>query len=452
MIPKGRNGSMKKRGILATLLVVVMMATMLVGCGSKADAAGKVYYLNFKPEVAEVWTKIAEEYTQATGVEVKIQTAAAGTYESTLKSEVAKKNPPTLFQINGPVGYQSWKDYCLDLKDTELFKNLSDPTLAVEDGEGVFGIPYVVEGYGIIYNDKIMRDYFALADKAVDVQSTEEINTFEKLKAVAEDMTNHKADLGIEGVFSATSFSPGEDWRWQTHLANLPIFYEYKADGVDDKDAIDFTYSDGFKGIFDLYLNNSSIESGLVGSKTVDDSMAEFALGKTAMVQNGNWGWGQISGVEGNVVAAEDVKFLPIYIGAQGEEQQGLCIGTENYFALNAKVSEADQKATIDFVNWLFTSPEGKKHIVEDLGFIAPFNTFSEDEMPQDPLAKEIIRFMNDGNKNNVAWAFLTFPSQTFKDKFGSYLLEYAQGTREWDAVVTDMKADWASEKAAAQE
>jgi ABC-type sugar transport system, periplasmic component len=441
---------MKKRGILATILVVAMMATMLAGCGSKADAAGKVYYLNFKPEVAEVWTKIAEEYTKATGVEVKVQTAAAGTYESTLKSEVAKKNPPTLFQINGPVGYQSWKDYCLDLKDTELFKNLSDPTLAVKDGEGVFGIPYVVEGYGIIYNDKIMRDYFALADKAVDISSSEEIDTFDKLKAVAEDMTNHKEELGIEGVFSSTSFSPGEDWRWQTHLANLPIFYEYKADGVDDKDELDFSYADGFRGIFDLYIHNSAIEPGLVGSKTVNDSMAEFALGKTAMVQNGNWGWGQISEVDGNVVDGADVKFLPIYIGAQGEEQQGLCVGTENFFAVNAKVSEADQQATIDFVNWLFTSPEGKKHIVEDLGFIAPFNTFGEDEMPQDPLAKEIMRFMNDGEKNNVAWAFLTFPSQTFKDKFGSYLLEYAQGTREWDAVVTDMKADWASEKAAA--
>ena len=91
-------------------------------------------------------------------------TASSGTYESTLKSEVAKKNPPTLFQINGPIGYHNWKDYCLDLADTEVYNNLTDKDMAIRgvDGKGVYGIPYVVEGYGIIYNDAIMEKYFAL--------------------------------------------------------------------------------------------------------------------------------------------------------------------------------------------------------------------------------------------------------------------------------------------------
>ena len=457
---------MRLKKMVAAGLTLSMVAGLAVtGCGNSdsgsssgssdsgssksGDGEGSVYYLNFKPEVAEQWEAIAKKYTEKTGVEVKVVTAASGTYESTLKSEVAKKNPPTLFQINGPIGYQNWKDYCMDLSGTDLYNNLSDKSMAITDadGNGAYGIPYVVEGYGIIYNDEIMQKYFALSDKAVDISAATDIKDFDTLKAVVEDMTKHKADLGIEGVFSSTSFSAGEDWRWQTHLANLPIYYEYQDGGVSDKTELDFTYNENFKNIFDLYLNNSCTEPGLVGSKTVEDSMAEFALGKTAMVQNGNWGWGQVSGVEGNVVKEENVKFLPIYTGMDSDASQGLCIGTENYWCVNSQVSEADQQATIDFLNWLTSDSEGMAEMAQ-LGFISPFSTFGDDLQPADPLALEVVKYMSDESLTTVSWNFTSFPSQTFKDNFGASLLEYAQGNKEWSAVVSDMTADWATEKA----
>lgn len=448
---------MKKKRFFALLLVCAFVAGTLCGCGSKEENSGdsgsedttktSVYYLNFKPEVADVWEDIAEGYEEETGVDVKIVTAASGTYESTLKSEVAKKSPPTIFQINGPIGYRSWKDYCRNLSDTELYKNLTDQDMAVKSGDEVYGIPYVVEGYGIIYNDAIMKKYFAMDDKAVDIKSADEITDFKTLKAVIEDMTKKKKALGIDGVFSSTSFSAGEDWRWQTHLANVPLYYEYQEDGVTDKDNIDFRYSDNFKNIFDLYLNNSVTEPGLVGSKTVEDSMAEFALGKTAMVQNGNWGWSQISDVDGNKVKSADVKFLPIYTGMENDANQGLCIGTENFLCVNSKVSEEQQNAALKFLDWVFTSDKGKNYVTEKLGFIAPFKTFSQEEQPSDPLAQEVVRYMNDEGKTSVSWNFTSFPSQTFKDNFGASLLEYATGKKEWNKVVEDMKSDWSVEK-----
>ena len=264
-------------------------------------------------------------------------------------------------------------------------------------------------------------------------------------------MTAKKAELGIEGVFASTSLLPGEDWRWQTHTANLPIYYEYQDKGVPDLAEIEFTYSENMKNIMDLYLNNSCVEPALTGSKTVTDSMAEFALGKVAMVQNGNWAWGQIAGVEGNTVAEEDVKFMPIYTGVAGEETQGLCIGTENFFAINSQASEADQKASIDFVNWLVTSETGKDAMVNKLGNTAPFTTFTDDEKPTDPLAKSMLASMESG-KTAVAWAFTTFPSQTFKDNYGAALLEYANGNMTWDDVKALVIEEWAIEKAASAE
>lgn len=478
----------KFKKVAALAMAATMIASSLTGCGSSStdtstattdattteatdttaadtatdtaatEGAGEIYFLNFKPEVADVYDEIAIRYEAETGVKVKVVTAASGTYETTLKSEIAKSDAPTIFQINGPVGYQSWKDYCADLSGTDLYDSLSDKSLAVTEGDGVFGIPYAVEGYGIIYNDEIMQKYFALADKAVSISSTAEIKNFDTLKSVVEDMTEHVADLGIEGVFANTSLAEGNQWRWQTHLANLPLYYEF-ADNKDydntvlaglASDEIEFKYANNYKNIFDLYINNSTVAPTLLGAKTVDDSMAEFALGKCAMVQNGNWAWGQISGVDGNIVTADSIKYLPIYTGIAGEENQGLCIGTENYFAINSQVSEEKQKASIDFLNWLFSSTTGKDFVANKLGFIAPFTTFTDDEKPSDPLAREVLAWMENGS-TTVAWTFAAFPSEEFKNYFGSALLEYAQGSTTWDDVVTVVKDSWASERAAAK-
>lgn len=423
------------------------LAACSSGSNTAADDKGSVYYLSFKPEQDAIWQEVAKAYTAETGVEVKVVTAASGTYEQTLKSEIAKSDAPTLFQINGPIGLKNWKDYTADLTNTDFAKALLDPSMAVSENGKVYGVPYVVEGYGIIYNQKIMDAYFAL--DGAKAKSMDEVTNFETLKAVADDMQAKKDQLGIDGVFASTSLKPGEDWRWQTHLADLPVYFEYQDNKVDDMADLTFSHNEEFKNIFDLYLTDSTIDPKLASSKAVTDSMAEFALGKAAMVQNGNWAYGQIAEVAGNTVAAEDVKMLPIYTGREGEDKQGLNIGTENFFSINSQASEADQKASIDFVNWLISSEKGKKFMVEDLGFIPPFNTFTEAEQPTDPLAKEVIRYMSDTEKETVPWVFTTFPSQTFKDDFGAALSQYAAGQMDWDKVVELFTTEWKAEKGA---
>lgn len=414
--------------------------------GNNGSVKGSVYYLNFKPEVDSVWQQIAAQYTNETGVPVKVVTAANNTYEQTLMSEIANKDAPTLFQINGPVGYQNWKDYCADLSGSQLYDWLLDKNMVVEGDDGkIYGIAYVVEGYGIIYNNSIMNKYFAL--DGAKAASMDEIKNFQTLKAVVEDMQARKDELGIKGVFASTSLNPSDTWRWQTHLANIPIHYELREKNVSDLKDLEFIYAENYRNIFDLYLNNSGTAKGLLGNKSVDDSMTEFALGQVAMVQNGNWAWGQISDVQGNTVSEEDVRFLPIYTGMQGEENQGICIGTENFMAVNSKASAENQAASLAFLEWLFSSEVGKNFVTNELEFITPFNTFGETERPKDPLAKEVLRYMNDDTRENITWDFVIFPSQQFKDDFGDALLEYASGGKTFDQVKEIVVQRWAAEK-----
>lgn len=423
--------------------VAAMSLGALAACGSSTsgdDAKGKVYYLNFKPEAADQWTALAKEYTKEKGVEVKVQTAASGTYEQTLKSEIAKTEAPTLFQVNGPVGYQNWKKYTADMSNTDVYKELANQDVALKDGDKVVGVPYVMETYGLIYNKDILNKYFAL--DGAKATSMDEIDNFDTLKAVADDMQSRKDELGIKGAFTSAGFDSSSDWRFKTHLANLPLYYEFKDDNVTEQPAtIKGTYLPNYKKIFDLYITDSTTDPTQLSAKTGDDANSEFALGEAAFYQNGTWAWTDLQKAG---MKAESVGMMPIYTGVKGEEKQGLATGSENYWCINDKASDADKKATEDFLSWVITSGTGKKAISQDMGFTTPFKTF-DDVKFDNPLTEAAVEDQKSG-KTQVSWNFTMMPSEEWKNKVGQALLEYAQGTGKWDAVKTAFVDGWASE------
>lgn len=440
---------------LLALLLCVMMVASLAACGGSAGtaatatpaagtetpvetetpaAAGKVYYLNFKPEQDQQWQDLAAAYTAETGVPVTVLTAASGTYESTLMSEMAKSDAPTLFQVNGPVGLASWQDYCYDLSGTPIYGELTSDDFALKDGNAVYGIAYVIETYGIIYNK-------ALLEKAGYTQ--DDITNFASLKKVADDIQARKDELGVEGAFTSAGMDGSSDWRFKTHLANLPIYYEYEADGIGSTPAIKGTYLDNYKQIWDLYITDSTCAPTMLSAKTGDDAAAEFATGKAVFYQNGTWAYDQI---KGNAVADDDLGMLPIYIGVDGEENQGLCTGSENYWCVNKNASPEDIQATLDFLYWVVTSDEGTTSLAEDMGFVCPFKQAKESTNPLVRIANE---YVSEG-KTSVKWCFTTMPSENWKNGVGSALTAYAAGTGTWDDVKTAFVDGWATEYAAA--
>ena len=398
---------------------------------STSGASGQVYYLNFKPEQDEDWQNLAALYTEQTGVPVTVVTAASGQYETQLMSEMAKSEAPTLFQVNGPVGLANWKDYCLDLSDTDLYSHLTNDSFCLKDGDQVLGIAYVIETYGIIYNK-------ALLEKAG--YTAEDITNFDSLKAVADDIQARKDELGVKGAFTSAGMDASSDWRFKTHLANLPIYYEYKERGIDSTDAIEGLYLDNYKNIFDLYITDSTCDPTQLATKTANDATAEFVNGEAVFYQNGTWEYNNIS-----AVGDENLGILPIYIGVEGEENQGLCTGSENYWCVNKNASEEDIQATLDFLTWVITSDEGRKAMSQDMGFVTPFDTFTGEYAAANPLLQDSDKYIADG-KTPVGWCFSTMPSENWKNMLGSALTAYAAGTGTWDEVVTAFVGNWATE------
>ena len=262
---------MKK--ILALILALVLCFGLVACGGSSNDAAeetGSVYYLNFKPEQNDQWQALAASYTEQTGVPVTVVTAASGEYETTLTAEIAKSEPPTLFQVNGPVGLENWKDYCYDLSGSAVYGELTSDGFALKDGDKVAGIAYVVESYGLITNVKLLAE----AGYSID-----DIQSFADLKAVAEDITARSDELGF-AAFSSAGMDGSSDWRFKTHLANLPIYFEYQADGIGTTTEIKGTYLDNYKQIWDLYINNSTCAGTELSKKTGADAVSEMVNGK----------------------------------------------------------------------------------------------------------------------------------------------------------------------------
>ena len=406
---------MKKKKLLSVLLIMAMTAGLATGCGSSSssegessDAEGQVYYLNFKPEADEYWQELAETYTEETGVPVTVLTAASGEYEKTLKSEMAKTDAPTLFQVNGPVGLASWKDYCYDLSGSDIAGELTDDSFALMDGDKMAGIAYVIENYGIIYNKALLEKAGYTADDITD---------FDSFKKVVEDITARKDELGFS-AFTSAGMDSSSDWRFKTHLANLPIYYEYQADGIDNTDAIKGTYLDNYRQIWDLYINNATCEPTEISTKTADDATAEFVTEEAVFYQNGTWEYNNIADV-----GDENLGILPIYIG------------------------EADIQATLDFIYWCVTSEEGTKAMAEDMGFVIPFKSAQE---PTNLFVKTDQEMLAAG-KTPISWNFTTMPSEEWKNGVGQALTAYAadQTDANWDAVVSAFVDGWATEAAA---
>ncbi|MDD3337015.1 MAG: ABC transporter substrate-binding protein [Eubacteriales bacterium] len=432
---------MKK--FLALLVTATLMLSMVCAFAT-AETTGSVYYLNFKPEQDQQWQDLAAKYTEETGVPVTVVTAASGTYDPTLTSELEKADAPTLFQVNGPVGLATRKSYCADLKGTELYAQLKSDDFALKDGDAVLGIAYVIETYGIIYNKELLAKYCAL-DNAV-IKDAAEIVNFATLKAVADDIQARKDEMGVVGAFASAGMDSSSDWRFKTHLANLPIYYEYQADGIGSTEAIKGTYLDNYKQIWDLYITDATCEPAMIGAKTGEDALADFTLGEAVFYQNGTWAYGDCINAG---MTDEQLGMLPIYIGVEGEENQGLCTGSENYWCINNKASAENIKATEDFLAWVVTSDTGRDALANQMGFVTPFKAFDEGYTANNALIKAADEYIAAG-KTSVAWCFTTMPSETWKNNVGSALLEYAQGTGEWDAVKTAFVDSWATEYAAA--
>ena len=428
-----------RKKLLSVALCATMVAGLLAGCGSSSksdkassDSKGSVYWLNFKPEADEALQGIAKTYEKENGVKVKVVTAASGNYNSTLTSEMGKSAAPTLFVVGNQAAVKTWDDYCIDLKDTDVYKELSTDAFNLKDENGkVASMGYCYESYGIIVNKKLL--------KKAGYEITD-INDFSSLKSVAEDIHKRADKLGFD-AFTSSGLDDASAWRFTGHLANMALFYEGRDDGWKEAPAeIKGTYLENFQNVWDLYINNSKYDKKTLATGGYD-AEAEFKKGEAVFYQNGTWEYDALK----KSISDDDMQMIPIYCGVEGEEKAGLCSGTENCWAVNAKASKADQKATLEFMKWLVTSKEGTKVMAEQFGAI-PYKKAADSG---NVFLKNANDLLEAGNYN-VDWSFNYTPNvDEWRASLVAAMNKYDAGG-SWDDVKTAFVQGWATQYKAA--
>ena len=405
---------------LSLLLIAILCVGLFAGCAG--GEKGSVYWLNFKPESDEVLQEVAKMYTEETGVEVKVLTAASGTYNQTLIAEMDKEEAPTLFVIGNQNAVKEWKDYALNLKDSAIAKELNTDAYNMYDADGnLVSIGYCYECYGIIVNPTLIEQ----AGYKMD-----DIKNFEGLKKVAEDIHKRAKELGFD-AFSASDMDDSSSWRFTGHMANLEYFYESRdAGGWKECPAeIKGTYMENFKNLYDLCINNSMTPAKELATGG-HDPQNQFKTGKAAFYVNGSWEYSAVS------EAVPNATMIPYYAGVEGEEKAGLNCGTENYWAINSKVSEADQKATMDFMVWCVTNEKASRKLVDTFGV-----------MPYKSAAESTNGFLAAANKYSADGCYVMDWATNYQPNVDEYRKALVSALNAYNADQTE--ANWAKVKTA---
>ncbi len=417
---------------LLAIILVITLALTAAACGGRDE--GSVYWLNFKPEADEALQELAKMYTNETGVKVKVVTAASGTYSETLTAEMDKSDAPTLFVVGSSAAVDTWGEYCLYLKDTEIAKQLStDEYMLYDDAGKLCSIGYCYECYGIIVNKALLAKAGYRADG---------IKNFAALKAVAEDIHARAAELGFD-AFTSAGMDDSSSWRFTGHLINLAYYYE----SADDPDAwktcpaaLTGKYMDNYRSLWDLMIRNCSVDPSQLASGGFDAN-SEFATGKAVFYSQGSWEWPSL---QEKGMQAEDLAMLPYYCGVQGEENAGLNCGTENYWAVNSTVSQADIDATLEFMKWLVTDGEASAKAVAAFG-IMPYKNAAASQNPFLAIANEYAA----NGHYNMWWATNYQPNpDAYRAAAVSAMNAYNAHPTDanWDAVVTAYIEGWATQ------
>lgn len=399
------------------LALVLSLALLTASAG--ALAADLVICQN-KVEITAAMQEYAKLYTQKTGVDVKVITGGGSSdYNTVLKAEMQSGREPDIWVIEGPTGYELWKDKIADMKGAEWTKHTA---AAYMDGDKVVGFPVAVEGYGMAYNADV------LAKAGIDPKG---LTSFDAYKAAFEKLDAMKAELGLDMVVSMVAGTT-TGMTWVTGLHNFNVYLtvgnqrndttyidQVLAGKVDEERfhqycqyvALIFQYSDP-----DMLLNGNQ-----------DSQLSAFANGKAAFYHQGNW-------MDPSLVALKpsfEIAYAPHAF--LHTETDGILVNPPSWYVINAN---GNTKEALDYLNALATSEEGADYMVNKAAMVPAFTNVTLS--PSTPLSKSVMEWNAAGKTYD--WQQYKLPDGFGMGTLGQYYELLASGAIDVDAFETMMK------------
>ncbi|WP_101772573.1 ABC transporter substrate-binding protein [Peptostreptococcus faecalis] len=422
---------MKFKKLMSLTAVGLLSVSLLAGCGnsskSGSDKQVQLDIFQFKVEFKDQFTKLAQEYMKENpNVKINITSVGGGTeYGPALKSKFSSGNEPAIFNIGGPQDVKDWENKLEDLSSSKLVNEALPKTLDGVTKEGkVYGLPYSQEGYGFIYNKEIFKKAGINA---------EELTTYAKLSEAVKKIDAEKSNLGLD---AAIAFPAKETWVTGLHLSNVFISPEFEGNinKIYESKTIDFKYSKQFKDIVDLQ-NKYSVQptASLDYSQQVEKL---FSMGKVAIIQQGNWVFNSIDQVDSEL--AKNIGMIPIPV--EGVSEGKLPVGVPMYWGVNKDKDDATKKAAKEFLEWMYTSDQGKEYVLNEFKFIPAYKGYDSSKI-QDPLSKVVYEYSKAGNTSD--WIFMGYPSGWGQNTLGADIQKYVSGQSSWEDIIKNAQQAW---------
>lgn len=427
--------------IVSILLMLVLSMTMFAGLASAREEVIEIDILQFKVEIAPALEAAARKFEEAhPGVRIIVRTVGGGDdYHSALRAVFAAGVAPTIFNVGGPQDVADWAHTLKDLTEEPWVKLAYEGVLdgVTVDGR-VFGLPFNIEGYGFIYNRRIFE--------AAGIDSAEIVD-FESLEAAAKKL-HAKIQAGelreefprLEAVFELAA---AETWVTGKHTANAVLAQEF-ASSIEAfyAEEVEFRYGDALRALIHLQARFSPHADAWWRLNAVD-YMTQVDMGiaieRVAIIQQGNWVFGGVNAINPDVAASLGILPFPV----KGAVEDSIPVGVPFHWAINKYATEAEIEAAKAFLNWLYTSDEGMRIVVEEFFFIPPLRVFAEAGFkPADPLALAILDFAAAGR--TMPWVFMGAPSGWAMDVLGVEIQRYLAGEATWEEVISVSKESWA--------
>lgn len=443
---------------IVLILLVGLLAFSMVACSSSESTTGEndeapekaasdeeatqekvvVDIFQFKVEIVEALEEAIELYeAENPNIEINLQTVGGGDdYGAALRAQFQSGKEPDIYNVGGPQDVSDWMGKLEDLSDAPWSDKVLDGVLAgVTVDNKQYGLPYNIEGYGLAYNKEIFKDAGIDASEITSFDALEEA-----LATIQSKIDNDELKDKYPLLEAPVSYAAKETWVTGLHSSNIAFANEFSSPiETFNAETIDFEYADGFKAYIDLMAKYSPHSDSKAQLNAVDYSTQVdegIAIERVAVIQQGNWIYGGVNGIDPEV--SEKLGFLPIPL--KGVKEDSIAIGVPMYWAVNSESEAADKVAAKDFLNWLYTSDEGKKIVVNKMFFIPPLKGY-EDVQPSDPLAKDILAYANEGK--TMPWVFMGYPSSWGMDVLGQEIQKYYAGKTTWDELVEVTKEQW---------
>jgi len=351
----------------------------------------KITFLNSKGEIQTQLEEIAVLYSELkpdVALEIIPCPVGQSPFEK-IVSMYASGNAPTISMVDaGDV--KKFQDRVLTLTSEKWVGDAIAGSLDMATlGDGtVLGFPFAVEGYGLIYNKKVI-------DEAVGSFDPSSVRTRKDLETLFEN-------IKVSGV-EPLVVSP-LDWSLGAHF--FPISYAAQSPDLKKVDEflqnlraakVDLSENAVVNGLLDTFdvMKKYNIDRNDPLSGTYDRGVALIGTGEVGLWFMGNWAWPQIS-----EFAADNLQFgfLPVPISDNPDDygNSQIPVGATKFLIIDKdQNSKEAQEAAKDFLNWLIYDEIGQNMLVNKLNIIPAFKNVTLE--PQDPLAKSILQYIREG-------------------------------------------------------